>query len=234
MLNESNERLLIPAESPEQPEPSDLAELPTLPATRLLGPRWRTLLRDGVVVAALIAITYLLVNLTTTRAAINGYSMQPELLDGDVVLVNRIAYLVGDPQRGDVVVIRPPSTLCANASVRTPNCQPLIKRVIGLPGEVVKIRRGVVLIDGLPLEEPYIIPENFCDYSCDSQFILGVGEYLVLGDNRLRSYDGHYFGPIKRDSIVGQAWLRYWPLERFQFITHPRYDELMAAAKERP
>jgi signal peptidase I len=190
-------------------------------------------LRDALLLVLLVAVAYMFVNVATTRAMINGYSMQPELLDGDVVLVNRIAYLISEPQRGDVVVIRPPTTLCANPTARSSRCQPLIKRVIGLPGEDVQLIAGYVYVDGSRLDEPYIIPENLCGRSCDATFTLGDEEYLVLGDNRLRSYDGHYFGPIKGETIIGQAWLRYWPLERLQFIDHPRYDTLTAAAKER-
>lgn len=227
-----------------EPFPTPAALLPptpladTLPAATTTSAhrlrRWQAALRDAVLLLVLVAAAYLFVNMATTRAMINGYSMQPELLDGDVVLVNRVAYVISQPQRGDVVVIRPPAALCTNPNVRSSRCQPLIKRIIGLPGEDVQLIAGYVYVDGIKLEEPYIIPENFCGRSCDAAFTLGEDEYLVLGDNRLRSYDGHYFGPIKGATIIGQAWLRYWPLDRLQFIHHPRYDTLTAAAKERP
>src|SRR5262249_30318833 len=113
--------------------------------------------------------------------------------------------------RGDVIVLHDPGN---------PN-QDFIKRVIGLPGEKVEIKKGRVYANGELLDEPYIA--EFCTNGCDGSWEIKAGQYFVLGDNRAHSYDGHSCGPVNRSLIVGQAWIRYWPLSDIGVIQHPRY-----------
>jgi signal peptidase I len=174
----------------------------------------RSLIRDVVEILLLIVTIYTLVNLATARAVVEGQSMEPNFHTGQFVIVNRFAYYFATPQRGDVIVLHAP---------RDPS-QDYIKRVMGLPGETIKIKEGRVYANGIELEEPYIA--HFCTANCDGEWTLKSNEYFVLGDNRSNSYDGHSFGPIPSKLIVGQAWVRYWPIQDIAVIQHPRYPNI--------
>jgi signal peptidase I len=211
---------------------------PEVKARPGLSPRrgwWRDLLE----IIALIVIIYTLVNLSTARAIVEGPSMQPSFYTGQLVIVNRFAYYFSEPQRGDVVVLNNPTEACKNVarsrgvieipflSPSTPSnsqCEDLIKRVIGLPGETIEIEDGRIFANDTLLEEPYI--QSYCNVGCDGKWTLGPDEYFVLGDNRRNSYDSHSFGAVKRSLIVGQAWIRYWPLQDAGIIPHPRYGPI--------
>jgi signal peptidase I len=91
----------------------------------------------------------------------------------------------------------------------------LVKRIVGLPGEVVEIREGIVLIDGERLPEPF--PHD-PSYQTMAPMRLGPLQYFVLGDNRDNSNDSRAFGPVDRTSIVGRVWLRYWPLDQVKYF----------------
>lgn len=174
--------------------------------------RHRAWWRDIVEIVLLILLTYTPINLMTARAVVEGPSMQPNFWTGDLVIVNRSVYFFSPPSRGDVVVLHNP---------RIATGDDLIKRVVGLPGETVEIKEGRVYINGILIEEPYI--ERFCT-NCDGSWTLGPDQYFVLGDNRPNSYDSSRFGPISKDLIVGQAWIRYWPLSDFEILNHLNYD----------
>jgi signal peptidase I len=187
----------------------------------LPGPRGRkrpglmsrnVLWRDVAEIVLLIAVIYTFVNLATARAVVEGTSMRPNFETGQLVIVNRFAYFFSAPARGDVVVLHNPRN----------SDEDFIKRVIGLPGETVQILNGRVYVNGTSLDEPYVSQSNVCQV-CDGEWTLGPDEYFVLGDNRRSSHDSHNFGPIARRLIVGQAWIRYWPLPDFQVIQHPNY-----------
>src|SRR3989344_2008592 len=128
---------------------------------------------------------------------IKGESMVPNFDDGELVLTEKINYYFGKPQRGDVVVFQAP-----NRNVD------YIKRIIGLPGETVKIEDGGGFINDKMLEEPY---ETQATQGSGS-LTLTEGEYFVLGDNRGSSSDSRSFGSVKRKSIKGRAWLVYFPI----------------------
>jgi signal peptidase I len=191
----------------------------------------RTLRRDVIETVVLIVLVYTLVNLSTVRAIVYGPSMQPNFYTGQLVIVNRFAYYFSGPARGDVVVLHSPLPDCRNAPSDDKNCELLIKRVIGLPGETVNIKNGRVYINGSLLDEPYVA--EFCkNNSCDPHdpWTLKYNEYFVLGDNRNNSWDGHSFGPIPRELIEGQAWIRYWPPQDATIIPHPNYGPIAASA----
>jgi signal peptidase I len=170
--------------------------------------------------AFLIITIYALVNLSTARAIVSGPSMQPNFYTGQLVIINRFAYFFNNPARGDVVVVHNPLPECRLVTSNNANCDDLIKRAIGLPGEQVRINGGRVYINGLRIEEPYVT--EFCK-GCDGSWTLNAHQYLILGDNRNNSWDGHSFGPISRDLIVGEAWIRYWPPQDADVIPHPVY-----------
>jgi signal peptidase I len=184
----------------------------------------RRLRRDVIETVLLIVVVYTLVNLSTARAIIVGPSMQPNFYTGQLMVVNRLAYYFANPQRGDVVVLHNPHSEClAPEKVETTGCEDLIKRVIGLPGETVKIIQGRVYVNEVRLEEPYV--KDYCHSSCDGEWVVQQDQYFVLGDNRNNSSDSHSFGPIPRRLIVGEAWVRYWPLPDVRVIPHPTYEQ---------
>ena len=129
--------------------------------------------------------------------------MQPGLAHGEKILVDRLAFSSTPPSIGDVIVLLDPGQPGIHC----------VKRVIGLPGEHVRISNGVVLIDDRPLHEPYLAKPAPTDTPSPGQWRLGNEEYLVLGDFRQDSRDSRSFGPIDASHIVGKAWIRYWPLK---------------------
>ena len=137
---------------------------------------------------------------TATRFVVEGDSMQPGLASGQHLLVNRLAYRLFPPSRGDVIVLREPGQPDVHC----------VKRIIGLPGEHVRMEKGHVFIDGHPLEEPHVEGKDFSDTPFPDQWLLASDQYLVLGDHRQDSRDSRSFGPIQRGHIIGKAWVRYW------------------------
>jgi signal peptidase I len=168
--------------------------------------RGRRRVRDFAETLLLVIAVYVLINLLTARFVVEGDSMQPNFTTGEYIIVNRIAYLVGQPARGDVIVFSSPESPYDD----------LIKRVIGLPGETVRVEDYRVFIDDVPLDEPYI---NAAPRYTGS-WTLGPDEYFVLGDNRNYSRDSHVFGPLTRDRIIGQAAVIYWPPEFWEIVPH--------------
>ena len=127
--------------------------------------------------------------------------MQPALASRQHLLVDRLAYRFQSPARGDVVVLRDP----AQPGV---HC---VKRIVGLPGEHVRMEMGRVLINESPLDEPYAAGRDAAETPFPRQWLLDKDEYLVLGDQRQDSRDSRAFGPVRRGDVVGRVWLRYWP-----------------------
>lgn len=124
--------------------------------------------------------------------------MMPNFHDGELLLTEKVTYRLYKPERGDVIVFRAPNSKNVD----------FIKRVIGLPGEAIRIENGSVFINGEKLDEPYEIQLT----SGTEEITLGAEQYFVLGDNRNASSDSRSFGAIKKDSIRGRTWLVYWPL----------------------
>ena len=155
----------------------------------------------GAVLVALLIKTYVV-----QAFRIPSDSMVTTLQDGDRVLVNKLSYDAHDINRGDVVVFhRPPDLVAAEGDP-----EDLIKRVIGLPGEVVSSRDGVVHIGDRPLEEPYLA-EGASTFNLDAPITVPEDHILVMGDNRGNSTDGRSFGPIPIDSVIGRAFVIMWP-----------------------
>jgi signal peptidase I len=140
-------------------------------------------------------------------------SMEPTLDVNDRVLVNKLAYRLGDPERGDIIVFDAPR------EARTDDVQELIKRVIGLPGETIESRDGRIYIDGQLLEEPYLTDVNRDNLGEPiAPIVIPEGQYFVMGDNRSNSQDSRFFGTISEDDIVGRAFVRIWPIPDFGFL----------------
>ena len=169
---------------------------------------------------------------------VDGSSMEPTLHNGEMLIVNRRAYAsvplgrwlswvpgiavdpnwkwypFGQPQRGDIVVFHPPNG----------GSEPYVKRIIALPGEHVEIRNGFVYINGKRLIEPYLSePTVWRGMTLDHEYIVEPGHVFVMGDNRNNSSDSRVFGAIPISSIIGKAWLTYWPPDEAKLLSTPAY-----------
>ncbi len=136
-------------------------------------------------------------------------SMEETLQRQDRVLVNKLSYRLHEVNRGDVVVFRRPD----DQDAVIPD---LIKRVIGLGGETVEGRDGVIYVDGRALEEPYLADDEVIDDF--GPIAVEEGYVFVMGDNRDQSFDSRFFGPIPEDSIIGRAFVRFWPVGRIDTL----------------
>lgn len=170
-------------------------------------PWWREAL-ELIALAAVLAFAFKLFLFDTRN--IPSSSMVPTIRPGDRVIMSRLAYLgEKEPQRGDIVVFRAPEELAENDDY--------IKRVVGLPGEEVRVGEGVVYINGQALDEPYLAETPYYEFG---PYLVPEDCYFVLGDNRNWSNDAHMWENhyISADSIKGKAIWRYWPLSRFGAI----------------
>lgn len=172
--------------------------------------RWaeaKSFLREIVETIVLTLIIYGLLSLGFRNFRVIGDSMEPNFHNGQYLVVNKLGYRLHPPERGDVIIFRPP-----------PNPEKeYIKRVVALPGEEVKIEKGQVFINGRPLQETYIAHP---DQRSWGPALLGENEYFVLGDNRNNSSDSRSWGMLPRKNIVGMAWLSYWPPQEWGFVPH--------------
>ena len=186
----------------------------------------RAVLREAIETVALVLFFVLVLQSAVQNYRVEGPSMLPYMENLDRVLVNKLGYTaidaeraigwipsvdveegtvwrpVGEPSVGDVVVFRWP----------VDERQFFVKRIIGLPGDTIRIERGVVYRNGTPLEEPYIEHES---YETIVGRIIQEGEYYVLGDNRAQSDDSRRWGAVPEENIIGEVWLTYWPFNRF-------------------
>ncbi len=153
-----------------------------------------------VLLAAL--ISFFLINYIVSAFKIEGDSMTPQLRDRERVLISKLAARKGNPRRFDLVVLYKPDD---------PD-KSLIKRIVGLPGEIVEIRGGDVLINDKPLKQPFAGDRGAARAPADMKALLiPPGTYFVMGDNRAISFDSRLFGPVPQKYIYGKAFFRYWP-----------------------
>jgi len=172
---------------------------PTPPRRPGWGARIMTAFREvaeTVIPAVVIALVIQLFLAQATR--VYGQSMEPNLHTDQRLVVEKISYRFHAPRRGDIVVFRVPGR----------GSELLIKRVIGLPGETVEMRKGIVYINGKPLDEPYVV---YRSHETLEPRVVPPLSVFVLGDNRAASNDSRVFGPIHLDNIIGRAWFSYWP-----------------------
>ena len=183
----------------------------------------RAALREAIETLALAVFLVLVLQATVQNYRVEGPSMDPRLANGDRVLVNKAVYTeidaarvarfipgldadegqrwrpLGLPTYGDVIVFRWP---------RDPS-QNFVKRIIALPGDRIRIQRGTVFVNGVPLEDAYV--ENPSDETLD-ELTVPADSYFVLGDNRAESDDSRHWGAVPRDHVIGKVWVAYWPL----------------------
>jgi signal peptidase I len=160
--------------------------------------RWLREVLETTLPAVLIAFV---INLFLAQATqVHGQSMEPTLHSDQRLVVEKVSYRFHGPRRGDIVVLKSPQQ----------SSELLIKRVIGLPGETIEIRQGRVYINGQELDEPYLERSKGGNWG---PIIVPPLHVFVLGDNRSFSNDSRAFGMVPIESIVGRAWVSYWPFD---------------------
>ena len=159
-------------------------------------------------VVAVFLKEYIIIN-----ADIPSGSMENTIMTGDRLIGNRLAYLFGEPERGDIIIFKYPDD----------ETQLFVKRIIGMPGETVYIDpRGTIYINGEALQESYGREIIQSAGLAEEEMTLGEDEYFVLGDNRNNSSDSRdpYVGNIHKEDILGKAWIRIWPLSKMEVLDH--------------
>lgn len=186
---------------------------PTTPIPEPVSPapataEWKRILVDLFETVGLAILLFVIINAVSARVRVDGLSMMPTLQDGEFVLVNRLAYRLGSPSRGDIIVFR---------STTQPGLD-LIKRIIGKPGDNIEIGGGNVSVNGATLNEAYISePPHY-----SGTWSVPAGYLFVLGDNRNDSSDSHAWGLLPLQNVLGKATLIYWPPPEWAMIDHVR------------
>ena len=229
---------------PATPSPSTKSGSPAGPLGWLTGSMKWLLTNDitSTLLAAII-LTFVVRVFVAEARWIPSESMLPTLEVGDRLVVEKISYRFGDPQRGDIVVFIPPD------HVNTKDA--FIKRVVGLPGDTIEIRLDDgIYVNDQKLDESYIfsLPTNSISYPGDitqlgelpqyplngkpftSPIVVPDDHYFVLGDNRNNSQDSHVWGFLPRENVIGRTFVRFWPLNRLYHFSSEEYPELEAAA----
>ena len=189
--------------------------------------------REIIEAVVLAAVVFMLLQVTVRNFKVDGSSMDPTLEDGQYLLVNRLVYLrveldrlakivpfwtadegssrhaIHAPKRGEVIVFEFPDSNPNNPR------KDFVKRVVGLPGETMRMFDGKVFVNEEVLNEPYL---SHKDHSNASKVTLGEGEYYVLGDNRTHSNDSRSWGAVPEANIRGKVWMVYWPAPEIQII----------------
>ena len=182
--------------------------------------------REVIEAVLLAVVVFMLLQTTVRNFKVDGSSMDPTLVNGQYLLVNRLVYLriemdrfssivpfwqaeedsvryaIHPPERGEVIVFEFPDRNPSNSK------KDFVKRVIGLPGETIEVKDGVPFVDGVVLEEPYLTTK---DHSNGRKVELGAGEYYVMGDNRAHSNDSRNWGAVPEENLRGKVWMIYWP-----------------------
>jgi signal peptidase I len=158
-------------------------------------------------------------------------SMENTLIPDQYVLVDKLSPRWDPYAIGDIIVFNPPDSWSQGSNV------PFIKRVIGKAGDEVELREGLVYVNGVAIEEPYIFEddqglpqESLPAPGGATHWLVPDGELFVMGDHRQDSADSRNFGPIEVTHVVGRAWLRYWPFDTFTILPVPAYPELASPA----
>jgi signal peptidase I len=176
----------------------------------------RTLIEYALLAIVAVAVALLIQAFLVKPYRIPSESMENTLLIGDRVLVDRISWRFSEPQRGEITVFHPPFSGPV-----------LIKRIVGMPGDVISLRDGYVYINGVKLVEPYVRRvggrqeptdpfTNGLAWSLQQPYHVPAGMYFMMGDNRSVSDDSRDWGPAPRREIIGEAFLTYWPLTRLR------------------
>ena len=147
---------------------------------------------------------------------VKGQSMEPNFYEKDYLIIDELSYRFREPQRGEVVVFKAPVT----------QEDYYLKRIVGLPGERVKVGDGKLVVYNDDYPQGVLVEEIYLDETTpgSNMITLGPDQYYVMGDNRDASYDSRRFGPINKRDIVGRAWVRGWPFTRVSTFDTPDYN----------
>jgi len=146
---------------------------------------------------------------------VKGASMEPSFYDHEYLIIDEITYRFRKPERGEIIVFLSPI-----------NRDHYLKRVIGLPGERIRVENNKVIVYNVEYPEGAVVEENYLGESTpgSSNYTLGNGQYFVMGDNRDASFDSRRFGPIDDSVIIGRVWFRGWPFTRVSTFSPPSYN----------
>jgi len=182
--------------------------------------RWRGCLVElAETVVLTILIFFFVQHFVAQPYQIMQVSMEHTLEPGQYVLVDKITPVFSDYKRGDVIVFNPPPGVLEDGQDI-----PFIKRVIGVGGDLVQIHDDSVYVNGVKLIEPYVYDDQpTTPLTATDTWRIPAGDLFVLGDHREASQDSRVFGPIAKSTVIGRAWLRYWPLGKFSFVGSASY-----------
>lgn len=170
-------------------------------------PGWLTFLLETLQTIVLAVVLYFAIDSVVARVRVENISMEPTLMPGQFILVNKLSSKLNDINRGDIIVFHYPLD---------PR-EDYIKRVIGIPGDTIEVRGNMVYVNGNAIKEPYIAAEP----SYNGSWVVPVSELFVLGDNRNQSSDSHAWGFVPWANIVGKALIIYWPLDQLKTLSQP-------------
>jgi len=169
-------------------------------------PGFLSFLVDVLETLVLSVVLFVSINVISARIRVDGASMEPTLVSGEYVIVSKLSYRLGSPQRGDIIVFHFP---------RDPK-EEYIKRIIGLPGDEIVVENGTVYVNEQLLDEDYLkVKVNYT-----GTWKVPAGQLFVLGDNRNNSSDSHDWGTVPMDYVVGKAILVYWPPPSWGLVDH--------------
>ncbi len=172
-------------------------------------------LQGIVVILAILVMVYLFI---MSPQEINGASMEPNFHNGEFILTNKVLYKFRDPIRGDVIIFKSPK----NKEVD------YIKRIIGLPGDTVKLQNNSFYVNGQKVDEPYLSPDSTIFGGSflreNEEITVPPGQYFLAGDNRPHSSDSREFGTIAKEDFIGTAIFRYFPFSQMGVLPHPTYN----------
>ncbi|MBX3000518.1 MAG: signal peptidase I [Caldilineaceae bacterium] len=170
---------------------------------------FKLLLKETLETVVLAVVIFLLIRVAVQNYRIEGSSMEPNFHNGEYLLVNKLAYRLGEYQRGDVIVFKYPGDTTKD----------YIKRVIGLPGDTVEIREGMLYVNDQLITEPYnVMPMHYLN---EMPRVVEPGTLYVMGDNRPASSDTRDWGLLDQELVIGQAWLAIYPFDTFGLVNHP-------------
>lgn len=177
------------------------------------------LVREIVETVALTILIFLVIRFVIQSYHVEGPSMQTTLTSDNFVVVNKVSYLFRAPERGDVIVFHYPLDTTRD----------FIKRVIGLPGDTIKVDSTRIWVNGVQLTEPYVqTPFN----GLAAEWKIPANQYFVMGDNRPVSDDSRNWGCVPKDFIIGKAVVVYWPLKNIEVLN--TYSQVYVNIKDNP
>jgi signal peptidase I len=174
-------------------------------------PKQKSFLRDLLEIVLLALVIYFVIMFLVQTVHVMGQSMEPTLNNNDFLIASKISYHLHAPERGDIVVFRP----------STDPSHDYIKRVIGVPGDHLRISHAQIFINGHQLKESYLNEQwTWSDtWNNGTEDLVPADSFFLMGDNRNHSTDSRFLGYQKKDQFLGKAWVRVWPLSDLRIFT---------------